>query len=720
MVRRAVWLAGLAAALSGCGSSGGVTAAGSDTSGSGGGSSGTGSSSGGASSSSGGSGGIHVVNAHTSDALSGNGLAAAMQWRAYPQALLDCLAPIEVNGPLHPEVSPVDEATWRDLALCAQLYAYGRVVAEGVSLPGNNQSFDVPVSGVPTPALVTGPEGSALGLGAVVVFQDANGNSRLDMVTPGSRESVDTVLGASVAVDEESTEDMMVVYRSGAVSPLWKLFVGIYGCPQEPPQGFSIMRNGFDTYTGFPVCTLLEDGVVEVQLRSVEAMRHLICLPTDTGPAYRFPDNPLPANATSSCVDEWTLYFTTTPDSVCPILEHYDLVGCSDTSTPAACENSVWDIRDNPPSWWPCGSGGEGANLVVVDDPSDVSDGQDTLFRIEHRGGTLTIPMASLRVTVTVDEQGNTVVLDGSTLTLVDGDSNGVFSAGDRVTVAEAGINLFGSLTEPGNYPVSVQDTRGTPARALASFYWTPKPLLPPLGATLQFNVADARAPLTEGPDELMDITYLAGDRALRVADVQVSVAYSCEAPVEFRGTAQLLLADLDADGLWDPGEVLTVRESAGTQGFGPFDGNTTHCVSIQLRRGFNVHETVGGDLWETVTLQLVDAPDTLTAGADALFRLDFVDGWDTHALSDLSVDVYQYSPSMGSTLLHTFTAAAGELALTDVDADGRFGRGDALRVSEVVPVAALSQERVTTYVSLRLPNSVPLGNGWSWESGAP
>ncbi|MEW5853748.1 MAG: hypothetical protein AB2A00_33545 [Myxococcota bacterium] len=686
----------------------------------GGASSSSSSTSSGGSSSGGSSGNLHVVRAETNGALNGSDLGAALQWHAYNQELLDCLAPIVVEPPLDLE-DPDDHATLNQLGLCAHLHAYGRVAAEGVPLDPSSNSFEVPITEIPEPALLTVGESSEFGLGAVVVFRDGNGNARLDMVTPGAQESVDTILGASVAVDESAVQDMLVLYRNGELSPLWKLFQGLYDCTVEPPQGFSILKVTIDDMTGLFNCTILTEGTVEVALRNSPEMRSLICLPGAEGPPYRYPEEPLPADAVAECFGMETVYFTTTPDSVCPIVERYDLIGCSDPSSPEACRASIWDITGNPPSWWPCtGGGGDGASVALVDEPGDVTDGQDILFTLEHRGGTLTIPVDALRVDVVVDETGRTVTLGAESITLVDNDENTVFSAGDALLVAENGVNLFGSLTEPGNYPVTLLDTRTTPPRQVSSQWWVPRALPPPLDEQpIQLVIEDDPAPLTENPDVLFTARFDDVMRSLPISDIRVDVMDGCEPPVTFAGTQHLSLVSGDDDTTWETGELLRVQESADVHMWFTAPYHFTHCVSVSVRRGFNYYEHVAWGAWSGAEVALEDAPGSLTAGADILFTVTMVAGHAAVPLTDLQARIYRYIPGVSSEEIALLTAASGAATLTtDRNGDGRFGRDDVLTVREVEPVAGLAEDAQDLAVYLEDSQGNMVGYA-SWTSGA-
>lgn len=667
------------------------------------------SSSGGGESSSGG--GVDVINAHTTGALTGDNIRAAVSWSAYNQALTDCLEPIEFTPPLDPYENPAHEEIIYQLSLCIEFYAEGTQATTSVPLDAQATSFDVPVGAIPLPAIVTGQNGGALGMGGVLVYQDGNGNRLLDMVAPGARESVDTVLGASVAVDEDATQHSLVIWREGALSPLWKLFQGVYDCLDEPPQGFSVVTVTFNDMTGLFDCQVSAQGSVEIVLSDSTAMRQEICLPGPQGPRYRYPEGPLPADVVAQCQDESTLLFTNTPQSICPIVERYDLVGCTDTSSEAACYATLWDIRDNPPSWWPCSNGTGTRPTFRAEATQPVTTGRDQLLSLQVTGGTWTRSINELELEITLDESGRTVTLRGADLVLEDADGNQVLNAGDRLRVFEPeGQDIFNPQSRPGLYPARLLDLAVSPAIAVYNTSIAPVDL-PGAPEQMELAIEDVGGGLTSGLDALMTITATQATGAYALADLAVDVMYSCEVPERFAGAALALTADANMDGLFGQGDTLTVTETQDM--LWPWDQDRFdfyNCVTLRLSTGFNHSVSVGGGAWVGLELVVEDAPAALTAGADDLFTMTMTGGRNAFAVADLRLRVFLQGASVA-----TFSVGQG---LTHVDADngGSFNLGDSLAVRETEALPVFSQDGDRFYGQLELVDGTRLGGG-AWYS---
>jgi|GEM_PF-1762891 hypothetical protein len=656
-----------------------------------------------------------VVRAQTNGPLSGDGLAAAMHWYQYAPGLLDCLEPIAVDRMLDPN-DPVDFDAIDAINMCWVFNRGGNLVANSVMLPSTADTFDVPVDTVPEPAVVSGgPNGAQLGIGAVLVFRDGNGNGVLDMVAPGTRESVDTVLGASLAVDEEDQTETLVIYRAGGVSPLWKLFVAIYGCPLEPPVGFSVVRLGFNSLDDSG-CALAVDGRVDVELRNSEEMRSLICLPGGRSSTYRYPDAPLPADAVAECMGTETVFFTTTPDAVCPIVERYDLLGCTDLTSSLACRLTTWDLTESPPVWWPCVSFGPGPGLFLQPSPTEPTNGRDTLFTIQHRGGTWMRDVANLAVEIQTDDVGGVVVLSGDALVLLEQDTNGVFSTGDTLEVREReGLDSFNPTTPLGRYTVRVLDRAVTPARVVYEVLWTPRTIGGTIPEMAVFEAADDVASFTDGPDALFDLRYVSGVEKLSLDRLRVDIAYSCEAPYEFTGTDHLVLVDVDGDGKYGPGDTLRVGESDVLAPFGSYEvASFYHCIQVFAKYGPNWFEPLGYATWRGMELEVLDHADAVGDGADNLFNLAFVSG---HERVDVSGAEVRVTGSFGETVA-TFVVGSPNAVLQDVDGDNRYGAGDVILVRETTPLEGFAARREDyLYVTLSLANGSYLGHG-AWRDG--
>jgi len=293
-----------------------------------------------------------------------------------------------------------------------------------------------------------------------------------------------------------------------------------------------------------------------------------------------------------------------------------------------------------------------------------------------------------------------------------------VFSAGDSISVAEMGVNLFGTMTEPGNYQVRVLDVENVPSRQLSEHWWTPRALPAPLGMQLTFAMEDDAAPLTDAPDELFGVRYLAGDLPIPLSDVEVSVAWGCEPPSEFSGAAHLSVVETDGDNIFERGEVLKVRESAEVMGYDFGARYFSNCVTVRVRRGFNYYEGVGGGMWEALTTEFRDDPAPLTTGLDRLFSVQMTSGFVEVDAASLRVTVSRYVSLQGYTELASYTVENGGLVLTDLNGDGKFGNGDSLLVQETTPLADLDVDGQEYWVYLHDGEGYGIA-GATWTSGA-
>jgi hypothetical protein len=414
--------------------------------------------------------------------------------------------------------------------------------------------------------------------------------------------------------------------------------------------------------------------------------------------------------AQADCLGTTSLTFTTTPGAVCPILQRYDLTGCTDTTDRAACLASTWDLRDPLPPWWPCKTGGSQPYFAFMAADAPVTNGPDVLFSFQLVSGTHVPAFSDLVVDVTLNEAGDSARFTaGHGLTLVDADNNGVLDAGDTVVISEiAGQDLFNPATRPGIYPVSLGAPPDFPSQAAWFYILAPPPPQPAL-----FTLENG-APLTSGLDDLFTLHYARGSETYLVSELSVDVKWGCQVPITFSSSANLVLLDGDGDGRFGPGDGLVVKESS--QASWPQQGPLFHnCVAVQGHRGFNWFFDVGQATWVGAPLTVHDAPQALTSGADALFSLTVPTG-ETFAASDLSVWIGLHNaPAV------KFTIGDG-VTLVDANGDGRFGAGDRLDVAEVAAVPELSSEGTPFDVTLAVATPMLQGYGvWTsaiWTSG--
>jgi hypothetical protein len=203
-------------------------------------------------------------------------------------------------------------------------------------------SFSLPVFAAPPAAGLIGHEGQYLGIGEVAIYNDGNGNKQLDLVPFDASMPVDTALGLSEG-------HSFVIYREGDLSPVWKAFAKD-GCPTEPPQGFSIVTHAFESSN----CTLSGlDAIIEVDLSDSGDTRDAICTRNPQPhflTSFEQPMATAPAGlANVTCTADGAAFtFNPHPERYCwdqNIVSYY-------LADPTSAQS--WDLRANPPAWWPC------------------------------------------------------------------------------------------------------------------------------------------------------------------------------------------------------------------------------------------------------------------------------------------------------------------------------------------------------------------------------
>jgi hypothetical protein len=273
-------------------------------------------------------------------------LRAALLWEHYPQPTLDCIETLEWPGTYGGclRKSPRQQFVQRTAD-----------VKVGSSFPS---TFSMPVKKLPEPAVLHGEEGSRLGIAYVLAYVDGNDNKQLDTVSNTALSSPDTVVGHQEGHTADALAYYWVVYREGALRPLFgKMFDGC----AEPPQGYSLVsfRYRDDPVEGrvYDGC-FVETGRVELDMTldpDNTAFQQLVCEQPTTYQTAEWvrPVQPPPPGTTSQCSQHPlfrrrpVLLVNTHPERFCTVAntQVYDLLD--------PWENQ-WDDRANPPSWWPC------------------------------------------------------------------------------------------------------------------------------------------------------------------------------------------------------------------------------------------------------------------------------------------------------------------------------------------------------------------------------
>ena len=121
---------------------------------------------------------------------------------------------------------------------CLTFSARGRTETASVPLqPSLPASFSIPVDVLPEAGVLSGDDDARLGIAGVLIYTDDNGNGRYDETPRGAPAFLDRVHGTSLPTSDEAERVTYLIYREGGVSPLWKLFVALYGCAEPPRIG---------------------------------------------------------------------------------------------------------------------------------------------------------------------------------------------------------------------------------------------------------------------------------------------------------------------------------------------------------------------------------------------------------------------------------------------------------------------------------------------------
>ena len=522
----------------------------------------------------------------------------ALVWSVFDDEMVDCLAGVpDFEAPLD-YYAIENEAVLAGLQTCSILHSGSDSETESVEVESTFPSaFELPIYDLPSTDVLTGSEGARMGIATMELYVDGNENERLDLAPEGSLSWHDGVIGTSGRLRNRTTADY-VIYREGEVSPLWKLISGIYGCPEEPPVGYSTMHIEYigDDQEIFDSSCSIDTESVNVIVESSSAMENRICedSPGLEGFHRIGPNDSLSPDDAYYCQDDFTLVYANDAEALCPTLQRYDLVGCTDRSTQESCARTYFEDFDNTPAWWPCGfnsiNGGGAAGPATS--------GNDEVAHFRMRSGVM-----SLSGLTVVADTPNGEIARSFALEFVDNDDNGIFNEGDVLNARET-EDVFNENTPIGGYEVRLMLGDEIKARG---FYF-PRAVDNEGFPEIEIEVTDATIEESAATGVHFFIDAIGGQGAYSLDELLVDVAYSCEAPAGVRAP-NLGLDDRNNDGLFNAGDRLSVR-IAEEDNFGFPSGYD--CITLRVEPGPNVSIAVGSGLWTpfgSVSAELLPGP---------------------------------------------------------------------------------------------------------------
>lgn len=292
--------------------------------------------------------------------------------------------------PESPEVAAVVAAGCRNpFAFTPARVAAGVPVAAGAPV-------ELPLLALPSAEVMFGDVTARVAYGSLVVFDDRDHSGTLELARarrlpgggppddeeegPEPAASSDLIYGASFVAMTEP--DQRLAFREGAF--VETAFYPRHGCG-APLPAFSILAAGGFTFEEAIAATLAgmlpaqdpascdeattDAATVTIPFRPPVEVREVGCEQrrSDSSVRYRQPPAEAPdlgdgrvyacASIPQLGGDMSTegivqLVVASRPDEACRGLTHYTLVGCDGGDL--TCDTPRWDLRANPPAWWPC------------------------------------------------------------------------------------------------------------------------------------------------------------------------------------------------------------------------------------------------------------------------------------------------------------------------------------------------------------------------------
>ncbi len=222
-----------------------------------------------------------------------------------------------------------------------------------VSIDPNTQTFQIPVTQLPSAEVLIGTLEQRMAFASIIVFDDINGDGELDLSRGcgqfggGGRPREPIYASSFTSLRKRQTR---VSYVEGPFD-LDSFYYPHPKCPQVPPEGFSIWEVD-EAFAFEPDCTI-HDIYHEVELTPVAPLelRPLTCVQRERESFPRAPRMQAPdEDDVWECTKQGGLAVSN-PGCQCPEVRVFTLSGCSDD---LECEKPEWDVRETPPEWWPC------------------------------------------------------------------------------------------------------------------------------------------------------------------------------------------------------------------------------------------------------------------------------------------------------------------------------------------------------------------------------
>ncbi|MCC7381971.1 MAG: hypothetical protein IT384_09085 [Deltaproteobacteria bacterium] len=225
----------------------------------------------------------------------------------------------------------------------------------GPSVPfdGVTGAFEIVFETLPSAEVMVGTRSARVAYGSIIVFQDEDGDGVLQLrpscrdAQGGATTSGDFI--ASASFDRLTETQLRLVYVEGPFDAD-SYFYPHPSCSELPPRGFSLWTVGSVLESRSQLCHIESlDQELTIALRDEGEYSRLLCRQSPREAFTEPPPDDAPLGRTWECTKDGTLVVA--ESCACPGLRTYRLSGCAGTLD---CPTPEWDLRNEPPEWWPC------------------------------------------------------------------------------------------------------------------------------------------------------------------------------------------------------------------------------------------------------------------------------------------------------------------------------------------------------------------------------